>query len=159
MPFDDAYKGVFLGSDIAGLMTTTKLENLTINAGWLRGYDNTNFNGADGTLPAVNTAPPTGTLTGNGSMRGNENPGRYSLDIGILEGKYAVSKELSVGGSYYLTYANLEKSGYNALNTLGVNASYNFGIGTVDGFLLFQAGDNPTNDFGQVGPERFRFCG
>jgi hypothetical protein len=146
MPFDDAYKGVFLTTDIAGVMTTTKLDNMTINAGWLRGYDNVNFNGADGTLPAVNTAP-----TGTGSLTGFDNPGKYSLDIGILEAKYAVSKELSVGGSYYLTYSNLEKSGYNILSTVGVNASYNFGPGTIDGFLLFQAGDNPTNDFGQVG--------
>lgn len=146
MPFDDAYKGIFLGSDIAGLMTSTKLDNLTINAGWLRGYDNTNFNGASGTLPAVNAAPATST----GSLVG-QNPGRYSLDLGILEAKYAVSKGLTVGGSYYLTYSNLEKTQANKLNTFGVNGAYNFNGGTVDGFLLFQAGDNPTNDFGQVG--------
>lgn len=153
MPFDDAYKGVFLATDIAGVMTTTKLENLTINAGWLRGYDNVNFNGADGTIPKVNATP-----TGTGSMSGTDNPGRYSLDIGILEAKLAVSKELSVGGSYYLTYSNLEKSGYNILNTVGVNAAYNFGIGSVDGFLLFQAGDNPTNDFGQTGQKVTAFA-
>lgn len=146
LPFDDAYKGVFLTTDIAGVMTTTKLEDLTINAGWLRGYDNVNFNGADGTIPAVNAAP-----SGTGALKGTDNPGRYSLDIGILEAKYAVSKALSVGGSYYLTYSNLEKAGYNVLSTLGVSAAYNFGIGTIDGFLLIQAGDNPTNDFGQVG--------
>jgi hypothetical protein len=147
MPFDDAYKGIFLGSDIAGVMTTTKLDKLAINAGWLRGYDNAvNFNGAEGTSPVLNAAP-----SGTGSMSGTDNPGRYSLDIGILEAKYTISKELTVGGSYYLTYSNLEKIGYNMLSTIGVNAAYNFGIGTVDGFLLFQSGDNPTNDFGQVG--------
>lgn len=146
MPFDDAYKGVFLTTDIAGVMTTTTLDRTTINAGWLRGYDNVNFNGADGTIPKVNPTP-----TGTGSMTGTDNPGRYSLDIGILEAKYAVTKELTVGGSYYLTYSNLEKNGYNVLNTLGVNASYNFGDGTIDGFLLYQTGDNPTNDFGQLG--------
>ena len=146
MPFDDAYKGIFLGTDIAGVMTTTKLNNLSVNAGWLRGYDNLNFNGADGTIPAVNAAP-----TGTGSLSGTVNPGRYSLDLGILEAKYALSKELTVGGSYYLTYSNLEKSGFNILNTIGVNAAYNFGNGTIDGFLLYQKGDNQTNDFGQVG--------
>jgi hypothetical protein len=146
MPFDDAYKGIFLGSDIAGMMTSTKLDNLTINAGWLRGYDNTNFNGADGTIPKINTAP-----TSNGSMQLTQNPGRYSLDLGILDAKYVISKDLSVGGSYYLTYSNLEKTQSNMLSTVGVNASFNFGIGTVDGFLLGQFGSNPTNDFGQVG--------
>ena len=144
LPFNDSYKGVFLSSDIAGAMTTTTLNNLTIGAGWLRGYDNVNFNGADSTIAAVNaTSDSKGT---SGFV-----PGRYSLDLGILEAKYALSKELTVGGSYYLTYSNLEKKGFNILNTLGVNAAYNFGIGTVDGFFLYQAGDNPTNNFGQVG--------
>lgn len=144
MPFDDAYKGIFLGSDIAGMMTSTRLDNLTINAGWLRGYDNVNFKGANETIPAINP-----TTTGTGSL--SVNPGRYSLDLGILDAKYVISKDLSVGGSYYLTYSNLEKTQSNILNTFGVNGSFNFGGGTVDGFLLFQAGDNPTNDFGQVG--------
>ncbi len=146
MPFDDAYKGVFLATDIAGVMTTSKFDRLTVNAGWLRGYDNLNFNGADGTIPAVNPAP-----TGTGSLSGTVNPGRYSLDLGILEAKFALSKELTVGGSYYLTYSNLEKTGFNILSTFGVNAAYNFGSGTIDGFLLVQSGENPTNDFGQVG--------
>jgi hypothetical protein len=154
MPFDDAYKGVFLTTDIAGVMTTTKLNNqLTVSAGWLRGYDNTNFNGADGTIPAVNTAP-----TGTGSLSGTQNPGHFHLDLGILDAKYTVGKGLAVGGSYYLTYSNLEKAGYDILSTVGVNAAYNFGIGTVDGFLLFQAGDNPTNDFGQVGQKVSAFA-
>ena len=175
MPFDDAYKGIFLGSDIAGVMTTTKLDNLTINVGWLRGYDNTNFNGADGTDPKINTTStatpvvtPAGTLTGNGSMIKPQNPGRYSLDLGILEAKYVVNKDLSVGGSYYLTYSNLpyyttptnsqKINQSNMLSTFGVNASYNFGSGTVDGFLLVQGGDNPTNDFGQVGEKVSSFA-
>ena len=153
MPFDDAYKGIFFTADVAGMMTSTKLDSLTINAGWLRGYDNTNFNGADGTIPKTNTAP-----TSNGSMQSPQNPGRYSLDLGILEAKYAVSKDLSFGGSYYLTYSNLEKVQSNMLSTVGLNASYNFGSGTVDGFLLGQFGDNPTNDFGQVGEKVSSFA-
>lgn len=146
MPFDDAYKGIFFTADVAGMMTSTKLDNLTFNAGWLRGYDNTNFNGANGTIPPLNSTP-----TSNGSMQGTQNPGRYSLDLGILDAKYVISKDLSVGGSYYLTYSNLEKNQSNMLSTIGVNASYNFNGGTVDGFLLGQFGNNPTNDFGQVG--------
>lgn len=145
MPFDDSYKGIFLSSDIAGVMTATKLNNLTIGAGWLRGYDNVNFKGATDVLPAG-----TAGTGGTGAVSGY-NPGRYSLDLGILEAKYAVSKALTVGGSYYMTYSNLEKIDKNVLNTIGVNAAYNFGSGTVDGFLLVQSGDNPTNNYGQVG--------
>lgn len=151
MSFDDSYKGVFLSSDIAGAMTTTRLDKLTVGAGWLRGYDNTNFNGAAGTIPAVNGS--SDGKGGNGSM-----PGRYSLDLGILDAKYAVNTDLTLGGSYYLTYANLDKNGYNILNTLGVNASYNFGNGTIDGFVLYQTGDNPTNNFGQVGEKVSAFA-
>jgi hypothetical protein len=145
MPFDDAYKGIFLTTDIAGVMTATTLDKLAINAGWLRGYDNLNFNGATDILPA--SVAGTG---GTGAVSGY-NPGRYSLDLGILEAKYALSKELTVGASYYLTYSNLEKQGFNILSTVGVNAAYNLSNGSVDGFVLFQSGDNPTNNYGQVG--------
>lgn len=145
MPFDDSYKGIFLSSDIAGVMTATKLNGLTISAGWLRGYDNLNFKGATDVLPAG-----TAGTGGTGAVSGY-NPGRYSLDLGILEAKYSLSKELTVGGSYYLTYSNLEKKGFNILNTLGVNAAYKFASGSLDGFLLVQSGDNPTNNYGQVG--------
>lgn len=141
--FDDSYKGIFLSADMAGLITSTKLDNLTINGGWLRGYDNKNFNGADSTIPPVNA-----TSTGNGAT--GFAPGRYSLDLGILEAKYNVSKDLTVGGSYYLTYDNLT-SGWNILSTFGLNAAANIGPASVDAFVLFQAGDNPTNNFGRPG--------
>lgn len=149
-PFDDSYKGIFLNTDIAGVMTTTRLDKLTLNAGWLRGYDNRNFNGADSTIPAVN-----GTTDNKGTS--GFAPGRYSLDLGILEAKYAVNKELNVGGSYYLTYDNLS-GGYNVLNTIGVNAAATFGPATVDGFILVQTGDNPTNNFGRPGAKVTAFA-
>jgi hypothetical protein len=141
-PFDDAYKGIFLSSDIAGVMTTTTLDKTTLRMGWLRGYDNKNFNGADSTIPAVNA---TSDSKGTSAFV----PGRYSLDLGILEVAYKVSKQFQVGGSYYMTYDNLSNKS-NVLNTLGVNAAYNFGAGVVDGFFLYQFGHNPTNNFGQV---------
>lgn len=152
MPFDDAYKGVFLSADVAGIMTTTKVDQLTVRAGWLRGYDNRNFNGADSTIPAVN-----GTSDGKGGT--GFAPGRYSLDMGIFEAKYAVNKDLSVGGSYYLTYDNLTKNqGWNLLNTLGLNAAANVGPAQLDGFVLFQTGDNPTNNFGRPGEKVTAFA-
>lgn len=150
IPFDDAYKGVFLSSDIAGVMSTTKLDKTTIRLGWLRGYDNLNFNGAADTIPPVNA-------TADGKGTSGFVPGRYSLDLGILEARYAVNKEFNVGGSYYMTYDNLS-GGYNVLSTLGLNAAYNFGPGVVDGFFLYQIGDNPTNNFGQVGKKVTAFA-
>jgi hypothetical protein len=44
------------------------------------------------------------------------------------------------------------------LNTLGANVSYSFAQGVVDGFLLYQTGDNPANNFGQVGEKVSAFA-
>lgn len=143
-PVDDMYKGIFLSTDAAAVSTTTKLDKVTLYLTWMRGYDNKNFKGADSTIPAVNAT--TNEKGGTGSE-----PGRYSLDAFLFDAKYDVSKELKIGGSAYLTYDNLSAGGSNFLTTLGVNASYTFAQGVVDGFLLYQTGDNPTNNFGQVG--------
>lgn len=141
-PVDDMYKGVFLSADAAALTTVTRLDKTTLYLNWMRGYDNRNFKDAP---TAVNAASNGGGGTGN-------LPGRYSLDAFMFDAKYDVNKELKVGGSLYFTYDNLVPGGgYNLLATLGANASYNFGPGVIDGFLLYQTGDNPINNFGQVG--------
>ena len=144
--FDDAYKGVFLGTDTGGVMTTTKLENAVITAGWLRGYDNKSFKDS-----------PVSDSVG-ASSNGNYVPGRYSLDLGVLDVKFDVTKDLKIGSSIYLTYDNLAGGGYNLLGTLGVNAAYKFDQGVIDGFLLYQTGDNPTNNFGQIGQKVSAFA-
>lgn len=151
IPFDDSYKGVFLNTDIAGAVSTSQLkDNLTLTAGWLRGYDNKNFNGADSTIPAVNSSS-------DGKGTSGFVPGRYSLDLAILDLKYAMSKELTLGGSYYLTYDNLT-NGTNILSTVGLNAAATFGPASVDGFVLVQLGDNPTNNFGRPGAKVAAFA-
>ncbi len=151
-PVDDMYKGIFVGTDAAAVSTVTKLDKATIYATWLRGYDNRNFNGADSTIPAVNS-------TSNGGGATGFVPGRFSLDSFLFDVKYDVNKALKVGGSYYMVYDNLiNNGGFNVLNTLGANASYNFGPGTVDGFFLYQVGDNNTNNFGQVGQKVSAFA-
>lgn len=149
-PVDDMYKGIFVGTDAAAVSTVTKFDKATLYATWLRGYDNKNFNGADSTIPAVNASSNGGGATGFV-------PGRYSLDSFLFDVKYNVNKALTVGGSYYMVYDNLV-SGYNVLNTLGVNASYNFGPGMIDGFFLYQTGDNNANNFGQVGQKVSAFA-
>lgn len=144
---DDMYKGVFIGADAAALSTVTKLDKSTLYMTWMRAYDNKNFKDA----PAAVNPASTG-FGGTGNM-----PGRYRLDALLLDAKFDVSKELKVGGSYYLTYDNLA-SGFNALNTFGVNAAYTFDQGVVDGFLLYQTGDNPVNNFGQIGEKVSAFA-
>lgn len=148
-PVDDMYKGIFVGTDAAALTTVTKLDKTTLYLNWVRGYDNKDFNGAAGTIPAIGTNTAGAT---------NGWPGRYSLDSFMLDARYDVSKELKIGVSDYVVYENLNGGGSNLLNTVGLNASYNFGPGLVDGFVLFQHGDNPANNFGQVGQKVTSFA-
>jgi hypothetical protein len=143
-PVNDMYKGIFLGTDAAAVSTITKLDKTTLYLTWMRGYDNRNFKGS--TSPAI--------AGNNGKENGSSDektPGRISLDAFMFDAKYDVSKELKTGGSAYLVYDNLSGRGYNLLGTIGVNAAYVFDRGVIDGFLLYQVGDNPTNNFGQVG--------
>jgi len=147
-PVDDMYKGIFVGTDAAALTTVTRLDSTTLYLGWLRGYDNKDFNGAAGTIPAIGTNTAGAT---------NGWPGRYSLDSFMFDAKYDISKAVKVGVSDYVVYENLSR-GYNLLNTSGINASYNFGPGTLDGFVLFQFGDNTANNFGQVGQKVSAFA-
>jgi hypothetical protein len=149
-PVDDMYKGVFVGTDAAALTTVTKLDNTSLYLSWMRGYDNKNFNGAGGTIPTV--------TTGGSGVGGTDGwPGRNSLDAFLLDAKYDISKDLKVGASDYVIYENLT-TGSNVLNTMGLNASYNFGPGVIDGFVLFQFGDNTVNNFGQIGKKVSSFA-
>jgi hypothetical protein len=151
-PVDDMYKGIFLGTDAAAVSTVTKLDKATIYATWMRGYDNKNFKGATETVPAVNA-------TSNGAGGTGNMPGRYSLDSFLFDAKFDINKKLKVGGSYYMVYENLVAgNGYNVLNTLGANAAYNFGPGSVDAFFLYQIGDNPVNNYGQTGQKVSAFA-
>ena len=147
MGLDDSYKGIFFNADAAAVMTETKLDKAKLIVGWMRAYDNTNFNGSTKTDPVVNN---TGATEG----ASNGFPGKYSYDIGVLEAKYEINENLTVGGSYYLVYENLlapQGKGYNMLHTLGVNAVAKLGPATVDAFLLYQTGDNPVNNLGRAG--------
>ena len=99
-PFKDSLKGIFVDVDAAGILTSTKVGQATINAGYFRGYDQSYF-------ATATTARP----------RGMDN-----LDFGLLEGKFALSKDLNLGVVYYL---------YNdGRATLGTAAAANNVVGT-----------------------------
>jgi len=85
MPVKDSIKGILLDADIAGVLTSSKLGNATVNAGYFRAYDQSFF--------TVGT--PQNNAAGN--VRGNQN-----LDIGALEFKYDISKDTKAGLVYYI---------------------------------------------------------
>lgn len=97
----DQLKGIFLDADVAGVITSTKLNALTLNLGYARAYDQSFY--ANGTL-----ALPKGV---------------ENLDIGIVEAKYAVTKDMNVGFAYYL-YADGRPTNYGgALGTTTTSAN------------------------------------
>ena len=127
-PFKDQLKGIFLDADVAGVMTNTKLGATTLNVGYLRPYDNS-------------YADLQGSATANGLPRGV-----YDLDMGVIEAKYAVSKDLNVGGAYYL-YADGRSTTYGTqttiatmIHTIGLTADAKVGALALSGFAAYQGG-------------------
>jgi hypothetical protein len=124
-PFDDAFKGIFASSDMAGILLTHSYTNAVTSAGFYRWNDN----GFD--------------------------LGKKTRDFFVLDGKYNVTKDIKVGGAYYLVNsdnADRDQGAYSApqvnnvedvlVHMLGVNAEAAMGNLTLDGFLAYQFGND-----------------
>ncbi|GFE56784.1 hypothetical protein [Geobacter sp. AOG1] len=122
-PFDDSFKGVFVGADMAGALASASYGKFNSSIGFFRFNDN-----------GPNLTPKV-------------LPGKQTRDMLVVDEKYAVSKEVKVGGAYYMV--NDDRSATNSIfHTLGVNGEAAFGPVTVDGFLIYQFGNlesNPAN--------------
>lgn len=140
-PWTDAYGSLFLSADMTGVYATKKFDPLTVSLGWFRFDDNT----AKDAQPA----------------------GKFSADLIVLDGKFAVSKDITVGASYYniqndtvavaataSTTTNPAGTpkispavGYDLLHMIGLNADLKFGDVTVKPFAAYQFGEfNGTDD-------------
>lgn len=126
-PWADAYQSVFMLSDVAGVYAKKGFGPATASLGWFRLDDNT--------------------------TRNKIKPGALSTDLLIVDGKFAVNKDISVGASYY----NIQNDAgvapasggdvFELLHMVGVNADLKFGPATIKPFLAYQFGDNDgTND-------------
>ncbi|MBC7961771.1 MAG: hypothetical protein H7Y05_02365 [Steroidobacteraceae bacterium] len=119
--YKDAFKGVLLDADIAGINTVTKLGPATLGLGYFRAYDQSY------SLPTFRTT------------RGIDN-----LDILALNASFDLSKDLKVGSAYYL-YSD-DRSIPNAavgstnIHTLGVNMDAKLGPLGLSGFAAMQQG-------------------
>lgn len=112
-PYKDAFKGILLDADIAGVYATAKYGAANTGIAYFRAYEQTN---------GVVATP-----------RGTDN-----LDIALLEGNYAINKDLNVGGAYYL-YSDYRQKPVT-FHTFGVNADAKIGPASVSGFFAYQAG-------------------
>ena len=114
--YKDALKGIWMDCDAAGVYATAKYGAATSNIGYFRGYE--------------------GIKGGVSSPRGTDN-----LDIAVLEGKYALNKDLSLGGAYYLL-SDYRTSLPLTYHTFGVTADAKVGPAAISGFAAYQTGYN-----------------
>ena len=128
MTIRDGLKDIFFLTDAAGILTSTKLGKATVNAGYFRGYDQSYF-----------------TVAATARPKGMDN-----LDFGLLEGKFAVSKDLNLAALYYLYNdgRNILGAGAEGTNTTGTMIIHTFGLTgdakvgplSLSGFFAYQGG-------------------
>jgi hypothetical protein len=131
-PWMDSYQWIFAMADMAGVYATKKFDPLTVSLGWFRFADQ----GTNGTNAVAVT--PT-TLVG-----------KLTSDMIVADAKFAVSKDINVGASYY----NVQRANpgiangtaeFELLHMVGLNASVKAGPVTINPFFAYQFGDaNPT---------------
>jgi len=123
-PFNDAFQGIFSAMDATGVVASAKVGAFTPTLGWFRLSDN-NFDAATGLLP-----------------------GDHVADLIVLDGKFALNKDITLGASYYNVQNDETAStgtaftnDYQLLHMLGLNASAKVGPAALTGFLAYQFGD------------------
>ncbi len=117
-PFTDAYKGVFLNDDMGGAVASAKFGAVTTTAAFLRLMDAGAYAGTGTTSPL----------------------GKQNVDVYALDAKFALDKDTTIGGSYYLVNNDETFSGQKT-HSLGVNVTTKLGIVNLDSFLMYQTGD------------------
>ena len=119
-PWSDAYQSLFLLADMTGVYATKKFDPLTASLGWFRIDDNT----------AKDTASTTGA-------------GQLTADLIVLDGKFAVNKDVTIGASYYNIQNDTATAtpNYELLHMVGVNADIKAGPAVVKPFAAYQFGE------------------
>lgn len=133
MPNNDAFKGIVFDADMAGVLLSSSYGKFSPSVGVFRFAD-------------------------RGLASSDNVIGHKTSDMFMLDGKYAVSNDLKLGGAYYLFRDNSDFSGTSndiKMNLLGVNAEFTKGPLTLNGFAIFETGTvnkSYTNAFaGNVG--------
>ncbi|BCG47004.1 LamB porin family protein, putative [Citrifermentans bremense] len=122
MPYNDSFKGMVFDTDVAGILLSHDYANASVSAGFFRLMDSNNVGPQDTTRL-----------------------GRNTNDMFTLDGKYSVSKDLTVGAAYY--YISDDSNDFTStiqsakVHNLGINAAGNVGPVALNGFFLKQFGD------------------
>lgn len=116
-PWADSYQSLFLLADMTGVYATKGIGPVKASLGWFR-YD-------DNTATAANV-------------------GRATADLFVLDGKFALNKDMTLGASYYngQNATGLSANGaFEKMHMLGANADLNVGPASIKPFAAFQFGD------------------
>ena len=150
---NDAYKGIVVGggADAAGLLVGKAFGPVSTTVGWFRLDDRTSY----GAVTSATGGAVTGALPATTATSSN---GKATRDLLLLDAKYALSKDIKVGASYY--FLNSDKAASNNavavvpstasaaadynVHMVGLNAGAAVGPVAVDGFALYQFGSNDT---------------
>jgi hypothetical protein len=139
-PWADSYQSLFLLADMTGAIATKKFDPLTVSLGWFRFDDNTLGFGTSAT-----TTP-------------NPTPGDLTADLIVLDGKFAVTKNISIGASYYNVQRDTtvqipggastrgDVNSFELLHMIGLNADIKAGPATIKPFAAYQMGEINAND-------------
>ena len=100
---------------MTGVYATKKFDPLTVSLGWFR------FDDQDAAA--------------------DQDPGKKTSDLLVVDGKFAITKDLTVGANYYNVQNDSGKVGYELLHMIGANAAAKFGPAAVDAFAGYQFGE------------------
>lgn len=134
-PWADSYQSLFLLADMTGAIATKKFGPATGTLGWFRFADR----------------DKAASLAG---------PGKQTADLIVLDGKFAVSKAITVGASYYNVQndapataavagtttalpiaASASPASFELLHMVGLNADVTVGPANIKPFAAIQFGD------------------
>ncbi|OGU14815.1 MAG: porin [Geobacteraceae bacterium GWC2_53_11] len=119
-PIADSYQSLFILADMTGALASKSFGPATAAVGWFRLNDD--------------------TATGVAAV------GKQTTDLIILDGKYALNKDMKVGASYYNVQDDSAVTGYELMHMIGVNADLNVGPANIKPFAAFQFGDINSKD-------------
>jgi hypothetical protein len=116
-PWSDAYGSLFLAADMTGAYVTKKFSPLTASLGWFR-FDNNDVAGSN----VIN---------------------RATADLFVLDGKFAINKDVTIGASYYNVQNDIAPTtpNFELLHMIGLNADIKAGPASIKPFLAYQFGD------------------
>jgi len=139
MPVTDALKGTFIDADITGILATTKIDAATIRTGFFRYKTDTSLVTTGPTAATATASNPVNSTQTTALETNTSTIGHNNADLFLVDGKYAINKDLNVGGLYYLN-SDYSTATPVTVHVFGVTADAKIAGATVSGFVAAQAG-------------------